>query len=103
LERLGCHLVDSKDAVGLANLFQKIEGGAVVYVDDFAGTGNQFCGVRDILAPLIPTTFVEFVIMPAMCEEAYGPGGTHQTRLNYCEPLDLVKCTEPTILRSFAR
>ncbi len=30
------------------------------------------------------------------------PGRTHQTRLNYCEPLDLVKCTEPTILRSFA-
>ena len=72
LEKLGCHLVDSKDAVAFANLFRQIDEGAVVYVDDFAGTGNQFCGVRDFLAPLIPTTFVEFVIMPAMCEEAFG-------------------------------
>jgi hypothetical protein len=72
LERQGCHLVDSKDAVGFARLFGTIDGGAIVYVDDFAGTGNQFCSVRDVLAPLIPTTFAEFVIMPAMCEEAYG-------------------------------
>jgi hypothetical protein len=72
LERLGCHLVDSKDAVQLSKLFRQINESAVIYVDDFAGTGNQFCGVRDFLAPLIPTTFVEFVMMPAMCEEAYG-------------------------------
>jgi len=71
LERLGCKLIDSKDATGFSKLFNTIESGAVVYVDDFAGTGNQFCGVRDILAGLIPTTFVEFVIMPGMCEEAY--------------------------------
>jgi hypothetical protein len=71
LQRLGCKLIDSKDATGFNKLFNTIDTGAVVYVDDFAGTGNQFCGVRDILAQLIPTTFVEFVIMPGMCEEAY--------------------------------
>jgi hypothetical protein len=71
LQRLGCKLIDSKDATGFDSLFKAMDAGAVVYVDDFAGTGNQFCSVRDVLAPLIPTTFVEFVIMPGMCEEAY--------------------------------
>jgi hypothetical protein len=71
LQRLGCKLIDSKDATGLNKLFGSIDTGAVVYVDDFAGTGNQFCGVRDVLSQLIPTTFIEFVIMPGMCEEAY--------------------------------
>jgi uncharacterized membrane protein YfcA len=39
---------------------------------------------------------------------AYGMNGpplagrTLQIRLNYCKPLDLVKCTDPKILRSFA-
>jgi hypothetical protein len=72
IDKLGCRLVDSKDATGFAKLFGEISEGAVVYVDDFAGTGNQFCGVREVLAPLIPPSFVEFVVMPALCEEAYG-------------------------------
>jgi hypothetical protein len=72
LQRLGCKLLDSKDATGFARAFRGIEEGVVVYVDDFAGSGNQLCTVRDLLAQLIPPTFAEFVIMPAMCEEAYG-------------------------------
>jgi hypothetical protein len=44
----------------------------------------------------------ELVTSPAVLDEL-APGRTHLTRLNYGKALDLVKCTAPRILRSFAR
>lgn len=70
LERKGCHFIDSKDVRGLYDLTNKLERGALVYVDDFAGTGNQFCEVRDFVAPYIVGNFSEFFLLPCICEEA---------------------------------
>ena len=47
LERKGCHFIDSKDVRALNELTNKLENGAIIYVETyFAGTGNQFCEVR---------------------------------------------------------
>lgn len=70
LERKGCHFVDSKDVRALNELTNKIENGAIIYVDDFAGTGNQFCEVRDFVATYIVGNFSEFFLLPYICEEA---------------------------------
>ena len=70
LERKGCHFIDSKDVRALNELTNKLENGAIIYVDDFAGTGNQFCEVRDFVAPYIVGNFSEFFFLPCICEEA---------------------------------
>ena len=70
LERRGCHFVDSSNVRGLNELTNQLEKGAIIFVDDFAGTGNQFCGVRDYLAEYIVGQFAEFFLLPCICEEA---------------------------------
>lgn len=70
LERKGCHFIDSKDVRALNELTNKLENGAIIYVDDFVGTGNQFCEVRDFVAPYIVGNFSEFFLLPCICEEA---------------------------------
>jgi hypothetical protein len=44
--------------------------GALIYVDDFVGTGTQFCRERDFIAKNFVGTFSEFIIVPSICEEA---------------------------------
>ncbi len=70
LERRGCKFADSNDPIGLYELTNKLEEGAIIYVDDFAGTGNQFCSRRKMLAECIVGSFAEFFLVPAICEEA---------------------------------
>lgn len=70
LERKGCHFLDSKDVRGLNELTSKLEQGAIVYVDDFAGSGDQFCEVRDNIKQYIIGNFAEFFLLPCICEEA---------------------------------
>ncbi|MGA2467542.1 MAG: hypothetical protein ABSH06_24755 [Thermodesulfobacteriota bacterium] len=70
LERKGCHFIDSKDVRALNELTNKLENGAIIYVDDFVGTGNQFCEVRDFVVPYIVGNFSEFFLLPCICEEA---------------------------------
>jgi hypothetical protein len=70
LERRGCGFLDSRDILGLQDLTNRLEEGAIVYVDDFAGTGNQFCAARDYFAEYILGTFAEFFLLPCICEEA---------------------------------
>ena len=48
----------------------ELEEGAIVYVDDFAGTGRQFCTTRDNVKENIVGSFVEFLLVPVICEEA---------------------------------
>jgi hypothetical protein len=48
----------------------EIGEGALIYVDDFLGTGNQFAKERDFVASTIVGTFSEFVLAPSICEEA---------------------------------
>src|SRR5258708_26218661 len=47
LERLGCRFMDSRDSLGLNKLTNELGEGALVYVDDFVGSGDQFCSARD--------------------------------------------------------
>jgi hypothetical protein len=70
LERKGAHLVDSKDIIRLNKLTGDIGVGAIIYVDDFAATGNQFSKNRKWVSDYIVGSFSEFFIAPCMCEEA---------------------------------
>jgi hypothetical protein len=70
LQALGCTLLDSRDGIGLLEASYRLEEGAIIYVDDFLGTGNQFCKSRDIVAQQILGRWVEFIVAPYICEEA---------------------------------
>jgi hypothetical protein len=70
LERRGCKFIDNKDLLGLNQITNKLGQGAIVYIDDFVGTGTQFCGSRDFLIQHVVGTFSEFLITPCICEEA---------------------------------
>jgi len=70
LERLSCKFVDSRDVRGLREATDNIEEGAIVYVDDFAGTGRQFCRSRDFAVEYTVGNFAGFFLAPYVCEEA---------------------------------
>jgi len=70
LENLGCTFLDSKNVRGLNEATTQLESGAIVYVDDFAGTGDQFCRSRDFVADHVVGNFSEFLLLPCICEEA---------------------------------
>jgi hypothetical protein len=42
LEKIGCTFIDSKNVLGLLKKTNELGSGVIIYVDDFAGTGNQF-------------------------------------------------------------
>lgn len=44
--------------------------GAIVYVDDFAGTGTQLKAARSDVREYIDGNFSEFFLLPCICEEA---------------------------------
>ena len=71
LEQMGCNFVDARDSFGLNKTMNKVGVGALIYVDDFVGTGNQFCVARDFAAKSFIGTFSEFLVAPSICEEAY--------------------------------
>lgn len=70
IERKGCHFIDSKNIRDFSELTSKLETGAIIYVDDFSASGDQFVGVRNFLAEYIVGNFSEFFLLPAICEEA---------------------------------
>jgi hypothetical protein len=70
LQGLKCHLLDSRDGIKLLETTFKLEEGAIIYVDDFLGTGSQFCKSRDFVSQQILGRFVEFLLAPHICEEA---------------------------------
>ena len=53
------------------HLTNKLGEGAIVYVDDFLGTGDQFCESRDFMMENVVGNFAEFLLVPCICEEAY--------------------------------
>ena len=75
LERSGCHFVDGHDVMGLHDLTNQLSQGAIIYVDDFIGTGKQFCDARDAISGSVIGTFSEFLLAAAICEEALGKLG----------------------------
>lgn len=70
LQQKNCRFVDGRDAVGLNEKTAELGQGAIVYVDDFAGTGDQFSPAHEFAAQYIVGTFSEFYLVPCMCEEA---------------------------------
>ena len=70
LEQRGCKFIDWRDVRKLNDLTDELESGVIIYVDDFSGSGNQFCGVRDYLADHIVGSFVEYFLLVSICEEA---------------------------------
>jgi hypothetical protein len=70
LEQRGCNLLDAKNTLGLNEITNKLEEGALIYVDDFVGTGAQFCEARDFAVQYVEGTFSEFLLAPCICEES---------------------------------
>ncbi|MGA8541511.1 MAG: hypothetical protein WB566_18560 [Terriglobales bacterium] len=73
LERMGCKLIDGNNVLGLNKLTNELAEGAIVYVDDFSGTGKQFCEFRNFISQNIVGNFSEFLLVPCICEEALHP------------------------------
>ncbi|MBA4158167.1 MAG: hypothetical protein H0X65_11910 [Gemmatimonadetes bacterium] len=70
LERRGARFVDSKDERGINEITNQLGTGAIVYVDDFAGTGRQFVRNHSRTSEYVIGTFSEFFLSVVMCEEA---------------------------------
>lgn len=83
LEARKCRLIDAKDTGGLHRVTSELENGAIVYVDDFIGTGNQFCKTREFAAQFIVGNFSEFLLAHTICEE----GISELSRRNSVEPV----------------
>jgi hypothetical protein len=75
LEQRGCRFLDANDTLGFNRITDEVEEGALIYVDDFVGTGTQFCQARDFAAQFIEGTFSEFLLVPCICEEGIYPLG----------------------------
>ncbi len=65
----GCNLRDARDIRGLEQIASKLESGAIVYIDDFIGSGRQFGEARDFAMQYVFGTFAEFMLVPSICEE----------------------------------
>lgn len=70
LERRGAVFLDSNDIQAIQNCTAKKGYGAIIYVDDFAGTGRQFLKSRERVAEYIVGSFSEFFLLTCICEEA---------------------------------
>ena len=64
------YLIDSGNIKELQETTARLGKGAIIYVDDFSGTGKQFRRSRDWAAQYFTGSFSEFFIASAMCEEA---------------------------------
>jgi hypothetical protein len=70
LERRGANFIHSRDVERLSSETARISRGAIVYVDDFAGSGKQFVRNRTHAAEFIAGSFSEFFLAVCICEEA---------------------------------
>lgn len=71
LEQQGCKFLDGRDAMGINKITAKLQEGAIIYIDDFVGSGNQFNRARTFLMENVVGTFSEFLLVPSICEEGY--------------------------------
>jgi hypothetical protein len=70
LEKSDCKLIDGNNSLLLNKVTNQLSEGAIIYVDDFAGTGKQFCDTRKFISQYIVGNFAEFLLVPCICEEA---------------------------------
>lgn len=71
LDRKGCRLVDGRDTLNLVKTMNEVGEGALIFVDDFIGTGTQFSKEHDFIAQNFVGTFSKFLLAPSICEEAF--------------------------------
>ena len=72
LEKKGVKFfLHSGEGEAIQEATMELERGAIIYVDDFAGTGKQFARSRSRVAEYITGAFSEFLLVPCICEEAY--------------------------------
>lgn len=69
LQQRGCNLCDGKDVRLLREMTERLEEGAIVYIDDFIGSARQFSLARDFIMQYVFTNFSEFMLVPSICEE----------------------------------
>lgn len=65
----GCNLCDSKNTRDLKELTDRLQDAVIVYIDDFIGSGRQFCESRDFTMQHIFANVSEFILAPSVCEE----------------------------------
>lgn len=71
LEQRGCYLIDSRDVKRIAETTSDLGESALIYIDDFVGSGKQLGDERDYTVQYAVGTFAEFVLAPSICEEGY--------------------------------
>lgn len=70
LEKQGANFFHSGEGIKIQQCTIQLGRGAIVYVDDFAGTGKQFIRSRGDVAEYVVGVFSEFFLLPCICEEA---------------------------------
>jgi predicted Fe-Mo cluster-binding NifX family protein len=71
LQQRGCRFVDGRDGLRINSTTKDLEEGAIVYVDDFVGSGNQLSKARALVMESVVGNFSEFLLVPSICEEGY--------------------------------
>lgn len=66
----GAKFVAATSGLEITKVTSRLGTGAIVYVDDFSGTGQQFITARQDVRENIAGTFSEFFLLPCICEEA---------------------------------
>jgi hypothetical protein len=70
LEAKGVTFLDSRDIAGIHKATQQLADGAIIYVDDFIGSGSQFNDSQAYMRPFVIGNFSEFLLAACVCEEA---------------------------------
>lgn len=70
LQSIGCRFADGRSYDALRELTNNLGTGVIIYVDDFAGTGEQFCEAQEQLSSYIVGNFSQYYLMHTACEEA---------------------------------
>lgn len=71
LQQRGCKLVDGRDGIRINNVTKTLEEGAIIYIDDFVGSGDQLIEARSVIMDSVVGNFAEFLLVPSICEEGY--------------------------------
>lgn len=71
LQQRGCRLVDGRDGIRINNTTKTLEEGAIIYIDDFVGSGDQLVEARSVIMDSVVGNFSEFLLVPSICEEGY--------------------------------
>ncbi len=71
LTRAGAKLINSSDVRKLTKLTSELSNGAIIYIDDFSGSGRQFSRNHKDVSQWILGDFPEYLLVPVICQEAF--------------------------------